>query len=557
MDVLYIFMAGRLRVGAGCDRFNFDNRLDYKEKMMAKVVGIDLGTSTSAVAIVEDGMAKVIPNERGEKIIPSVVSFLEDGTRIVGTLAKRRMIMDPENTVYSAKRLIGRKFFSSEVKKAQAVCAYKIVEGPNQGVVIEIRGKQYSLAEISSFILMEMKRIAEDYLHEKVDRAVITVPAYFNDGQRQATKDAGTIAGLQVLRIINEPTAAALAYGFGKGLNQKIGIYDLGGGTFDISVLEIGDDIFEVISTAGDTFLGGDDFDDRLIDYLAEIFYKEHNVDLRTNKHALQRLKDAAERGKVDLSENLETDISITGIVEEMAGPLDLHAKVARNYFGKLVYDLIQKTFKVCDEAMQNAGMTVDQLDSIILVGGPTKMSIIKEAVESYFFKTPQSGINPEEVVALGASIQGSALMESSTSSLLLDVTPMSLGIATAGGLMDRLIARNTPIPTEQSRIYTTTRDNQESVNIRVFQGENRKYDENEPLGECRLTGVRPAKKGGPKIKVTFEINADGIVEVSAEDVDTGQEQRITLNVSGGLSREEIDKLKSQHASGEDVAERK
>lgn len=523
---------------------------------MGKVVGIDLGTSTSAVAVVENGVAKVIPNERGEKIIPSVVSFLEDGTRIVGSEAKRRMIIDPENTVYSAKRLIGRKFFSSEVKKAQAVCAYKIVEGENQGVMIEIRGRRYSLPEISSFILMEMKRIAENYLGEKVEKAVITVPAYFNDGQRQATKDAGTIAGLQVLRIINEPTAAALAYGFGKGLNQKVAIYDLGGGTFDISILEIGEDIFEVISTAGDTFLGGDDFDDRFIDYLAEVFFKEHNIDLRTDKTALQKLKDAAERGKWDLSENLETEIFIPGIVEEMAGPVDLRVKVSRNYFAKLVYDLIQRTFKVCDEALQNAGLTVDQLDSVILVGGPTKMSIIKEAVESYFFRTPQSGINPEEVVALGAAIQGSALMEASTSSLLLDVTPMSLGIATAGGLMDKLIARNTPIPTEQSRIYTTTRDFQESVNIRVYQGESRKYEENELLGECRLTGIRPAKKGVPKIKVTFEINADGIVEVSAEDIDTGQAQHITLNVSGGLSREEIERLKAEHQAGEDIVQR-
>lgn len=523
---------------------------------MGKVVGIDLGTSTSAVAVVENGVAKVIPNERGEKIIPSVVSFLEDGTRIVGSEAKKRMIIDPENTVYSAKRLIGRKFFSSEVKKAQAVCAYKIVEGENQGVMIEIRGRRYSLPEISSFILMEMKRIAENYLGEKVEKAVITVPAYFNDGQRQATKDAGTIAGLQVLRIINEPTAAALAYGFGKGLNQKVAIYDLGGGTFDISILEIGEDIFEVISTAGDTFLGGDDFDDRFIDYLAEVFFKEHNIDLRTDKTALQKLKDAAERGKWDLSENLETEIYIPGIVEEMAGPVDLRVKISRNYFAKLVYDLIQRTFKVCDEALQNAGLTVDQLDSVILVGGPTKMSIIKEAVESYFFRTPQSGINPEEVVALGAAIQGSALMEASTSSLLLDVTPMSLGIATAGGLMDKLIARNTPIPTEQSRIYTTTRDFQEAVNIRIYQGESRKYEENELLGECRLTGIRPAKKGVPKIKVTFEINADGIVEVSAEDIDTGQAQHITLNVSGGLSREEIEKLKAEHQAGEDIVQR-
>ncbi len=524
--------------------------------MAEKVIGIDLGTSTSAVGVVEDGVAKIIANDKGETIHPSVVAFLEDGSRIVGSDAKSKLLVDPENTVYSAKRLIGRKFFSSEVKKAQAICSFKIVEGDNQDVRIEIRGNQYSLSEISSFILMEMKRIAEAYLGEEVKRAVITVPAYFNDGQRQATKDAGTIAGMQVLRIINEPTSAALAYGFGKGLQQRIAIYDLGGGTFDISVLEIGDDIFEVISTAGDTYLGGDDFDDRFIDYLAETFFKEHNIDLRTDKLALQKLKDAAERGKWDLSENLETEVAISAIADTVGGAIDLRANITRNYFAKLVYDLIQKTFKVCDEALQNAALTVDQLESVILVGGPTKMSIIKEAVESYFFKTPQSGINPEEVVALGAAIQGNALMEASSSSLLLDVTPMSLGIATAGGLMDRLIARNTPIPTEMSRIYTTTRDNQESVNIRIYQGENRMYEENEPLGEVRLAGIRPGRKGEPKVKVTFEINADGIVEVDAEDVDTGQAQHTTLNISGGLSREEIDKLRSKYDGDSDVAAR-
>ncbi len=521
--------------------------------MAEKVIGIDLGTSTSAVGIVENGEAKVIPNENGDKIHPSVVAFLEDGNRIVGSEAKEKLITDPENTVYSAKRLIGRKYFSSEVKKAKAICSYNIVEGDNQDVRIEIRGKQYTLSELGAFILMEMKRIAEDYLGEEIKKAVVTVPAYFNDGQRQATKDAGTIAGLQVLRIINEPTAAALAYGFGKGLQQKVAIYDLGGGTFDISILEIGDDIYEVISTAGDTFLGGDDFDDRFIDYLAEVFFKEHNVDLRTDKSALQKLKSAAEKGKWDLSENLETEIYIPGIMEGMEGAFDLKANITRNYFAKLVYDLIQRTFKVCDEALQNAGLTVDQLDSVILVGGPTKMSIIKEAVESYFFKTPQSGINPEEVVALGAAIQGNALVESSSSSLLLDVTPMSLGIATAGGMMDKLISRNTPIPTEMSRIYTTTRDNQESVNIRIYQGESKFYEENEPLGEVRLTGVRQAKKGEPKIKVTFEINADGIVEVGAEDVDTGQAQHIKLNISGGLSREEIEELRSKYSEGPDA----
>jgi len=522
-----------------------------------KVIGIDLGTSTSAVAIVEDGIAKVIPNENGELIHSSVVSFLEDGSRLVGNEAKSRLLLDPENTVYSAKRLIGRKFFSSEVKKAQAICSYNILEGDNQDVRIEIRGKQYTLSEIGAFVLMEMKRIAESAVGEEIKKAVITVPAYFNDGQRQATKDAGTIAGLQVLRIINEPTAAALAYGFGKGLNQKIAIYDLGGGTFDISVLEIGDDIFEVISTAGDTFLGGDDFDDRFIDYLAEAFFKEHNIDLRTDKLALQKLKSAAELGKWDLSENLETSIEIPAIAETMAGEIELKANITRNYFNKLVYDLIQKTFKVCDEALQEASLTVDQLDSVILVGGPTKMSIIREAVESYFFKTPQTGINPEEVVALGAAIQGAALMEASSGSLLLDVTPMSLGIATAGGLMDKLISRNTPIPTEMSRIYTTTRDNQESVNIRIYQGEDSKYENNEPLGEVRLTGIRPARKGEAKVKVTFEINADGIVEVGAMDVDTGQAQRITLNISGGLSRDQIDELRDKYSdNGADVAAR-
>jgi len=518
--------------------------------MGEKVIGIDLGTSTTAVAIVENDIAKVLPNEKGEKIHPSVVSFLEDGNRIVGTEAKKRLILDPENTVYSAKRLIGRKFFSSEVKKAQAIASYKIVEGDNQDVRIEIRRHQYTLSEISAFILMEMKRIAEKYLSQEVKKAVVTVPAYFNDGQRQATKDAGTIAGLSVLRIINEPTAAALAYGFGKGLQQKVAVYDLGGGTFDISILEIGDDIFEVISTAGDTYLGGDDFDDRFIDYLAELFFKEHSIDLRTDKVALQKMKDAAEHGKWDLSENLETEVYIPGIAQTVGGALDLRVKITRNYFAKLVYDLIQKTFKVCDEAVQNAGLTVDQIDSVILVGGPTKMSIIKEAVESYFFKSPQAGINPEEVVALGAAIQGNALIESSSSSLLLDVTPMSLGIATAGGLMDKLISRNTPIPTEMSRIYTTTRDNQESVNVRIYQGENRRYEENEPLGEVRLSGIKPARKGAPKIKVTFEINADGIVEVGAEDAETKIAQHTTLNISGGLSREQIEELKSKYGSG-------
>jgi len=516
---------------------------------MGRVVGIDLGTSTSCVAYVKDGKPVVIPGPDGKYIQSSVVSFLEDGNRVVGNMAKPYIITNPERTVYSSKRLIGRKFFSSEVKKAMAVSSYQIVEGPNQQVRIQIGEHQYSCPEISAMILMEMRRIAEKHIGEEVDRAVITVPANFNDGQRQATKDAGTIAGLEVLRIINEPTAAALAYGFGKGLQQKIAVYDLGGGTFDISILEIGGDVFEVISTAGDMYLGGDDFDDRLIDYMSEMFMREHEIDLRHDRRALQRLKEAAERTKIELAEKLDAEIDLPAITKDETGnELDLKMTVNRNYFGQMVHDLIQRTFKVCDEALQEGRLTVDDIDALILVGGPTKMPIIREAVQSYFFKEPKTGIDPEQVVAIGASIQASTLVEQTAGALLLDVTPMSLGIETAGGLMDTLIERNTPIPTEHSRVFTTVRDNQTAVKIRIFQGEERFVKENEPLGEFRLADIPPAPKGDPKIEVTFEIDANGIVHITAMDRDTGKARSVQLNVSGGLSKEEIDRLKSAHA---------
>jgi molecular chaperone DnaK len=521
---------------------------------MGRAVGIDLGTSTSCVSIIKDGKPFAIPAGDGNPIQASVIAFLEDGSRIVGNAAKAMMVENAEHTIYSAKRLIGRKFFQSEVKKAQAVCSYQIVEGPNQSVRVKARGREYSCPEISAMVLMEMKRIAENYLGEEVDKAVITVPANFNDGQRQATKDAGTIAGLNVLRIINEPTSAALAYGFGKGLKQKIAVYDFGGGTFDISILEIGDDVYEVISTAGDMYLGGDDFDDRLIDYMSEQFMRKHNVDLRTDRKALQRLKNAAEKAKIELTDQLETTVRLPGIIEEMGGKLDLEVSLNRNYFGQMIMDLVQKTFKVCDEALQNAHMTVENIDALILVGGPSKMPIIRDAVKSYFFKDPHFGIDPEEVVALGASIQASSLVESRPGALLLDVTPMSLGIATAGGLMDTLIERNTPIPTESARIFTTTKENQAAVKIRIFQGEGRKYEANELLGEFRLDEIPPAPAGAPKIEVTFEIDANGIVHVTARDRDTDRAQSVQLNVSGGLSQEEIQKLKSEHKGEEEVS---
>ncbi len=516
---------------------------------MGKVIGIDLGTSTSIVAVVENGKPATVPNAAGERIIPSVVSFLDASNVIVGTEAKKRVVVEPRTTVYSSKRLIGRKFFSGEVKKAQMVMPYEIVEGPNDSVRIKVAEKDYSLSEIGAFILREMKKTAEAYLGEPVTQAVITVPAYFNDGQRQATKDAGMIAGLDVLRILNEPTAAALAYGFGQGLNQKVVIYDLGGGTFDVSVLEIGTDVFEVVSTSGDTYLGGDDFDDRLIDYFADSFFQQTKIDLRKDKEALQKLKVEAERVKIALSDALEVKAHVEGIGKSKDGkPLDLDIPITRNLFANITYDLIQRTFKVCDEALQAAHLTVDEIEAVILVGGSTKMPIIQDAVRNYYLKEPKIGIDPDLVVALGAAIQAESLAGGGREggSLLLDVTPQSLGIGTAGGLVDVLIARNSPIPTSATRSFTTSRDNQTSVKIQIYQGESRNAAENEQLGEFTLTGLPAAPRGEVKIEVTFDIDTDGLVSVQARDARTGKEEKVRITVSGGLSSEELERAKAE-----------
>src|SRR5438067_398597 len=431
-------------------------------------IGIDLGTSYSCVSLIENGQPVVIPNEWGERTHASVVSFLEDGTVLVGNSAKRNIITNADNTVYSAKRLIGRFYFSDEVKKAQAVMPYKIIEGENNSVRIQIRDNVYSLPEISAMVLKEMKSIVENYLGHEVEKAVVTVPAYFNDNQRQATKDAGRIAGLDVLRILNEPTAGALAYGFGKDITQKIAVYDLGGGTFDISILEIGKDVFEVLSTAGDTYLGGDDFDDRIMTWLADNFLKEHGIDLRLNKYCLQMLKEASERAKIDVGKDAVAQIHIEGICQDPTGKvMDLDATLTEAEFNKMVMDLVQRTFKVCDEALQSARMTAADLDAIILVGGPTRLPIIRTSVRHYFQKDPMAGIDPDEVVAMGASIQASSLLDAKGEHYLLDVTPLTLRVGTVGGYTDKIIEKNTPIPIERSKTYTTNRDGQDKVQIR------------------------------------------------------------------------------------------
>jgi len=510
---------------------------------MGKVIGIDLGTSYSCVACVVDGKATVLHDAEGRHTQPSVVSFLPDGSVVVGHEAKKRTVTDPYNTVYSAKRLIGRKFFSEEVTKAKKHCAYEIVEGTNAEVRIKIRERDYALPEISALVLRKMKAVAEAALGEEVTQAVITCPAYFNDGQRQATKDAGKIAGLEVLRIINEPTAAALAFGFGQGLQQRVVVYDLGGGTFDVSILEIGSDVFEVISTAGDTYLGGDDFDDRILEFLAEEFKKANKFDVHDDIESMQKLKALAERVKWALSERTEIKIDVPNFVVTKNGPLHLQTVLTRNHFHQLCMDLVQRTFKVCDEAFQNARLTINDVDSVLLVGGSTRMPIIRSSVEKYFFKTPHSDIDPDEVVAVGAAIQGASLTGSSQKSLLLDVTPLSLGIGTVGGLVKHLIDKNTPIPTEQSHVFTTTRDNQQTVRIMVYQGEGMRKEENELLGEFTLNGVRAARQGEPKIQVSFQIDTDGILNVSAKDLDTNQEQSITIMAYGSLSEAEVQKM--------------
>jgi len=515
---------------------------------MGKVIGIDLGTTYSCVAVVEEGQPKVIPNKGGYKTTPSVVAFEEGGRRLVGQLAKRQMVTNPKNTISATKRLIGRKFDSPEVKKALASYPYEIFEGPHSDVRVRAGGQEFSLPEVGAMVLQEMRRVAEEYLGEPVKEAVVTVPAYFNDGQRQGTKDAGRIAGLDVLRIINEPTAAALAYGYGKKLDETVAIFDLGGGTFDISVLEISEGVFEVISTAGDTYLGGDDFDDRIIDYLAESFQQNEGVNLRRDKMALQRLKDAAEKAKIELSSALQTEINLPFIAMSDKGPLHLNLSLTRQKLEELTADLVERTLSICTKTLEAAGLTKEDIDEVILVGGQTRMPRVQEVVQKFFNRPPRKGVHPDEVVAVGASIQGHALSaaagaggeERAEDLLLLDVTPMGLGIATFGGFFTRIIERNTTIPTHASHIFTTAADNQASVKIHVLQGESDRAADNELLGEFMLSGIRPAKRGEPEVEVTFDIDSDGIVSVSAKDLDTGQEQSITVTASSGLSEQEV-----------------
>jgi molecular chaperone DnaK len=504
-------------------------------------IGIDLGTSYSCVALVKDGIPTVLPNEWGEFTHASVVSFLPDGSVLVGNPAKRNIITNAEHTVYSTKRLIGRYFFSDEVKKAMTVMPYRILEGENNSVRLQVRDKVYSLPEISALVLKEMKAIAETALGRSVTKAVITVPAYFNDNQRQATKDAGRIAGLDVLRILNEPTAAALAYGFGRDVNQRVVIYDLGGGTFDVSILEIGRDVFEVLSTAGDTYLGGDDFDDRIMTWLAEDFLAKTRLDLRANRFCLQTLKEAAERAKIDVGRHGKAEVVCEAICQDASGKvLDLRETLTTEHFNRMVMDLVQRTFKVCDEALQSARLTAAEVDAVILVGGPTRLPIVRNSVRHYFQKDPMEGVDPDQVVAMGAALQGAALLNEKSATFLVDVTPLSLRIGTVGGFAEKIIEKNTPIPIDRSKTFTTSRDLQEKVKIRVYQGESNRVDECEMLGEFEFAGFKVGYRGDVKIEVTFEINTDGIVHVSAADLDTGQKTSTTISLSSGLSEADI-----------------
>ena len=509
---------------------------------MGKIIGIDLGTTNSCVAVMEGGDAKVITNPEGGRTTPSIVAVADSGERLVGQIAKRQAITNPENTVFGVKRLIGRKFNSDEVQHDVKILPFKVEKAPNGDVRINIRGKQYSPAEISSYILGHIKKYAEDYLGETVTDAVITVPAYFNDSQRQATKDAGRIAGLNVQRIINEPTAASLAYGLDKKREEKIAVFDLGGGTFDISILEIGEGVFEVKATNGDTHLGGEDFDLRLIDYLANEFKKDQGIDLRNDKMALQRLKEAAEKAKMELSTSTETDVNLPFITADASGPKHLNIKINRAKLESLVSDLLDKLEKPCLTALKDAGLSTAEIDEVILVGGMTRMPAVQERVKKLFDKEPHRGVNPDEVVALGAAIQGGVLKGDVKDVLLLDVTPLSLGIETLGGVMTRLIEKNTTIPTKKSQIFSTAADSQPAVSIHVLQGERQMAADNKTLGRFELVGIPPAPRGVPQIEVTFDIDANGIVNVSAKDTATGKEQKITITASSGLTEEEIQK---------------
>ncbi len=525
---------------------------------MAKVIGIDLGTTNSCIAIMDGKEPKVIENAEGARTTPSIVAFTGDGERLVGQPAKRQAVTNPENTIFAVKRLIGRRYDDPVTEKDKKLVPYKIVKGDNGDAWVEASGKKQSPSQISAMILQKMKETAEAYLGEKVEKAVITVPAYFNDAQRQATKDAGKIAGLEVRRIINEPTAAALAYGLEKNDGKKIVVYDLGGGTFDVSVLEIGDGVFEVKSTNGDTFLGGEDFDMRLVEYLAAEFKKEQGIDLKNDKLALQRLKETAEKAKIELSSSAQTEINLPFITADQTGPKHLTMKLTRAKFEQLVDDLVQRTVEPVKAALKDAGLKAGEIDEVVLVGGMTRMPKIQEIVKQFFGKDPHKGVNPDEVVALGAAIQAGVLQGDVKDVLLLDVTPLSLGIETLGGVFTRLIERNTTIPTKKSQVFSTAEDSQSAVTLRVFQGEREMAADNKALGQFDLVGIPPAPRGVPQIEVTFDIDANGIVNVSAKDKGTGKEHQIRIQASGGLSDADIEKMvKDAEANAENDKKRR